>query len=575
MATLEDLYEFLEKKVDDEHIDSMFSYDQFPQDEWPKARLEILTWWKVERLVEDENYPIDKEFAIAYFDERANATNNLLLKYRYNYFAYLLTANDNRFAKRAIDALMGVIESLLPDDKEEYPHHADDAIEVLMSLVKRVKYRTKDATELIWKLLESDYGYRIKLVCIRTAKEQAFFPAFEAEKIVCLCKDLLPLTKDGWRENCCRLGLFYATKLQGKAKPYMRFFYEALGDMEMEQLKDPATDPKNIAIPLMNEGHLEKAMAFYQEAGLIEKRNKAEQAFRGNKKKVVIPHFKIEKKTDKQVAMYFESLVKELLEGKLSWLLWNLSFPVRFLFPSLEQLRDRMPDKESTLEELGIANRVMDINGNSRNAGEDFELRQKYDIWLMNIIRNIVIKVILTAVETKQLTYGKLRKWFLKETCFGIPIEYARSNQVVTVSWYSQIDYGVEALIKQYNRFLQGKPTDWRIPVDLLSIRFEGMLRDMVGDYGGHVTKMDRDNNLSQALLDSLLREPCLHDIFREEDIEFFEYVFTAKGHNIRNDVAHAFYIPQDYGMIQATLVFLCILRLTMFRPKEKEGVLQ
>ena len=54
------------------------------------------------------------------------------------------------------------------------------------------------------------------------------------------------------------------------------------------------------------------------------------------------------------------------------------------------------------------------------------------------------------------------------------------------------------------------------------------------------------------------------------KDIEFFEYVFTATSHNIRNDVAHAFYIPQDYGIIQATLVFLCILRLTMFSPKEE-----
>ena len=555
--------------MDDEHIDSVYSYDAFSPEEWLKARLEIFAWWKVERLAEEENCSIDKDFAIAYLDERSNATNNLLLKYRYNYFAYLLTTNDNRFAQRAIDALIGVIESLLPDDKEDYPHHADDAIEVLMSLVKSVKYKKKEATGLIWKILESDYGYRTKLVCIRNAKEQAFFPASDADKIVCLCKELLPLAKDGWRENCCKLGLFFASKIQGKAKPYILLFYEALGDMEMEQLKDPATDPKNIAIPLMNEGHLEKAMAFYQEAGLTEKRNKAEQVFRENKKKVVIPHFKIEKKTDEQVVGYFEKLAKELLEGKLSWLLANLSCPVRFLFPSYEQIRKRMPEKEATMEDLGFVNKVLDINGNSRKAGNDFELRQKYDIWLMNIVRNTVIKVILTAVKTKQLTYGKLKRWFLKKTCFGYPIEYPRSNQVVVASWYSQIDYGIEALIKQYNRYLQGKPTDWRISVDLLSIRFEGILRDMVGNYGGHVTNVGRDNSLSQALLDSLLHEPCLREIFREEDIEFFEYVFTAKGHNIRNDVAHAFYIPQDYGMIQATLVFLCILRLTTFRPKE------
>lgn len=569
MATLAELYEFLETKRDDEHIDSVYSYDTFSPEEWPKARLEIFAWWKVERLAEEENCSIDKDFAIAYLDERSNATNNLLLKYRYNYFAYLLTASDNRFAQRAIDALIGIIESLLPDDKEDYPHHADDAIEVLMSLVKSVKYKKKEATGLIWKILESDYGYRTKLVCIRNAKEQAFFPASNAEKIVCLCKELLPLAQDVWHENCCKLGLFFASKFQGKAKPYNNFFYEALGDMEMEQLKDPATNPKNIAIPLINKGHLEKAMAFYQEAGLTEKRNKAEQVFRENNKKVVIPHFKIEKKIDERVAWYFKKLEKELLEGKLSCLLEELSCPVRFLFPSYEQIRKRMPENEDTMEDFGFVNKVVDINGNSKKAGNGFELRQKYDIWLMNIVRNTMIKVILTAVKTKQLTYGKLKRWFLKETCFGFPIEYSRSNQVVVASWYSQIDYGIEALIKQYNRFLQGKPTDWRISVDLLSIRFEGILRDMVGNYGGHVTKVGRDNSLSQALLDSLLREPCLREIFREEDMDFFEYVFTAKGHNIRNDVAHAFYIPQDYGMIQATLVFLCILRLTMFRPKE------
>ena len=210
----------------------------------------------------------------------------------------------------------------------------------------------------------------------------------------------------------------------------------------------------------------------------------------------------------------------------------------------------------------------MDINGNSRNAGEDFDLYQKYDIWLMNIVRNYIIPIILDSVKTKQLTYSKLKKWFLRNTCFGIPIEYARLNQVVVASWFSQIDYGIEALIKQCKRLLERKSTDWRLPIDVLSIRFEGILRDMVGDYGGRITKV-RDNGTSQALLDDLLREPCLQEMFRVEDIEFFEYVFTAKGHNIRNDVAHAFYIPQDYGIIHATLVFLCILRLTTFRQKE------
>lgn len=113
MATLAELYEFLETKQDDSHLDSRFSYDAFLPVEQPKARLEILTWWKIERLIEDENCNFDKNFIVSYFDERVKATNNQLLKYRYNYFISLLT-NDNRYAKQSIDALIAVINTLLP-----------------------------------------------------------------------------------------------------------------------------------------------------------------------------------------------------------------------------------------------------------------------------------------------------------------------------------------------------------------------------------------------------------------------------------------------------------------------------
>lgn len=163
------------------------------------------------------------DFAIAYFDDRTKTTKNQLLKYRYHYFNYLFT-NDNRYAKRSIDALIAVIGTLLPENKEEYPYRAENAIEILMSLTKRVKYRILEASDLIWKILESDYGYRTKIVCIRLAKGKGFSQSMDAEKIVYLCLNLLSLAKDKWRENCCELGLFYSLKLQRESKPYINFF---------------------------------------------------------------------------------------------------------------------------------------------------------------------------------------------------------------------------------------------------------------------------------------------------------------------------------------------------------------
>lgn len=89
--------------------------------------------------------------------------------------------------------------------------------------------------------------------------------------------------------------------------------------------------------------------------------------------------------------------------------------------------------------------------------------------------------------------------------------------------------------------------TDWRIPIDTLSIRFEGFIRDIVSELGGQVTKFDRNGNVTEALLDDLLQESCLLRVFNNDDIYFFKFVLASKGLNIRNNVAHSFYVPQDY----------------------------
>ena len=66
-------------------------------------------------------------------------------------------------------------------------------------------------------------------------------------------------------------------------------------------------------------------------------------------------------------------------------------------------------------------------------------------------------------------------------------------------------------------------------------------------------------------LLDDLLRTNACKELFTEEDRNLFYYTFTNKGLNIRNYVAHGFYMPQDYSTYNAILVFLCVLRLVRF----------
>ena len=567
MATLSELYTFLEEKRDQSHIDSEFPWLSFPEGERAEARLEILTWWKVEHIVEDEGCLIEKESAIVYFDRRISETNNRFLVYRYSYFAYLLSSN-RQYAERAVNALLECLVTLMPEEKEYYPSRAKDAIEVLLTLSERIKYRQKDAEDLIWSLLDGDYGCQTKMVILEDAKDCGFFSAHDAARLAEKCKQLLPFAPEHWNEKCCLLGLHYAAKLQSKGKmTYLSLFNEAMGDIQMAQLVDISSEPNNIALPHLNDVRLEKAMRHYKEAGASSKLKDAERQYTANKKNLKYLHFVSSKETDKHVVDFFRQLKESLLNGKFSFMMWNLAIPVQFLFPSFKMIRERIPENMTSNDQVGFANKIKDINGNSQNAGEDFDLRKKYEVWLLNIVRNSILDLILTAVKQKKMTYTRIKKWMNQATCFGIPIEYPRNNEVVTASWFSQIDYALKALCQQYQRTLDQNTTDWRIPVDELAIRFEGILRSIVADQGGTITKIDGRGNTCEALLDDLLREPCLLKVFAEEDIEFFEYVLTSKGLNIRNNVAHAFYIPQDYGITYATLVFLCVLRLAKFRP--------
>lgn len=566
MATLRELYAYLEEKRDQRHIECDFPWSSFPDNEREESRFEILTWWKIERIVEDENCPIDKKKAIVYFDRRMAATNNQLLVYRYGYFAYLLS-NNQTYAKRAVDALIGVIESLLPRGTDDYPSRANDAIEVLLTLSKRIKYRQEESKTLIWNILDGNYGFRTKLVILEDAQRVAFFPSSDAGRIAEKCKQLQPYTSEHWTEKCCSIGLHYAAKLQAKGKPYVSYFNEALGDSEMAQLVDITAEPNNIALPHLNDRHLEKAMQYFKEAGTTEKEFDAQRQYNSNKKNLKYLHFVSTQEADEQVVTFFRQMNENLLKGRFSYLMWNLAIPAQFLFPSMKMIRERMSDALTTVNHLGFTDEIKDINGNTQDAGEDFRFWRMYETWLLNIVRYPVLKLILSAVKQKKLTYAKVKNWMTRATCFGLPIEYPRNNDVVTASWFSQIDYAIKALIQQYQRTLDKKPTDWRIPIEVLSIRFEGILRCIVDDLGGQTIKTGSNGNTSEVLLDDLLRAPCLLTVFREDDIDFFEYVLTSKGLNIRNNVAHAFYIPQDYGITQATLVFLCILRLTKFLP--------
>ena len=127
-------------------------------------------------------------------------------------------------------------------------------------------------------------------------------------------------------------------------------------------------------------------------------------------------------------------------------------------------------------------------------------------------------------------------------------------------------------MIQMETSFLVGKGlahTNWIMPLDSLTLKFEGALRDFIKIVGGNTSVVKR-NELQEMLLDDLLNCETANKVFSQNDLTLFKMIFTKKGDNIRHSIAHGFYHPGDYTMEKCCKVFLCILRLSAYRLTSK-----
>lgn len=123
--------------------------------------------------------------------------------------------------------------------------------------------------------------------------------------------------------------------------------------------------------------------------------------------------------------------------------------------------------------------------------------------------------------------------------------------------YFSQIEWAV-MMSKDY---LQ----NYVLCVDSLTTKFEGAIRDFIRLQGG-ITTTEKRGELQEQILEELLQNKIITELFKPEDISLFKYVFTKKGWNIRNNVAHCFYPYSNYSFSMATLVFICILKLGNYK---------
>lgn len=368
--------------------------------------------------------------------------------------------------------------------------------------------------------------------------------------------------KEKKAETPLKFAFFYADKSGNKQ--IVERVYNAYGQYFLGELKPD--DPNNLAIAHLNDETLRKAMDCFKKSYNKVEFDKASLLYEENKAKVRLIHFqeRISPEQYKQRVESIEKIAKDIVSKGTNAILGNLlGFGICIFIMDAETIEKSIDERKGQYlyQQLSHAVMIDDFGNIKPTTHEDRERHTMIDIAYQNYGYPLFSRIIMEGLQQGSLTYELLADQLLKMG-FDLRVEKSNGNEKVGSSILERVDIGLKDFLHQHELMLRGEQPDWRFCITFLSTQFEGILREVVRQMEAPITKMKNITNTENILLEGLLDKDCLHQVFDNNDMLLFRQTFTNDGYNIRNNVAHGLYIPQEYTSTKALLVFVSILRL-------------
>lgn len=342
--------------------------------------------------------------------------------------------------------------------------------------------------------------------------------------------------------------------------------YELLADNEYSFILPD--DPNNAAVPIYNHMFLRNILQWYTLAGNDTKAAKAEKELLEVKNKIIIPSSPVTIYTPEQIEV-LSHILECAYSCPVNIFLYGLSDDFFRTIPSDTTLNKAAEDYNGP---DGFSFTHLDYNYNSNNISDAEELSYKkfiiYDSYAKPSIKNFII-VFLQRIKQGTLCYKDIHDFLTINTNFG---KTYRSYRNEALCYYDLIGSALKNLFYQFQKLALGNSFDFTLSIDSLCPKIERILREMAHSLNARILKIEAKSSTpkkeTMILLDQILDAPELNNIMTNEDINFFKYVLTNNGLNIRNDSAHGLYAPTFYksesGLTAGFMVFVTIIRLAV-----------
>lgn len=569
--TLDEYYEYLENdtnlqysdfdtciyikalldKIKDENTKKLCSYELYFAD------FSIKNGILIPKIQSGANaYPTLELFDdnLEYIKTRANNVQNPKYKAKYNHLLWLSPQKHIDFAKKAIESYLLLLKnsSFSAEDNLQCLSFCE-YFKNLFILSQTVNHKKDDIINYAILLLESDKlndftKYSLMDFIIENGKKidssitQKFFD-YSKNKISNL---------DEWvLESYLKLLVILSQKL--KTSP--REFHEKLGDYYISKVKKEKYEG------LVDNDYYTNALEEYKKANNKEKIEQTAVLLEQDKKTIELKkvHFEIKDEnlnklwdlTEKKTTQLIENgnakdIYVDLISGKL--------LP-KAAFLNVE-IKPDMFDLIYTI--------TFDINKNVRK-NKSFAFNT-YSLYLNNFYINKIWLVFSKGIKSGKISYESLIDYLKNDSWYGQDFTYLDTNNEINgFNWIELLSPSLQSFFVQTEIDLKTNsynPQGYILAIDSLVLKFEGLLREFSRMIGAQTIEIKDDGTEERIGFEKLLDNEKLKALIPENDIAFFKFLFTSKGMNLRNNVAHCFYTTKNYTSNVMLLLIVALLRL-------------
>lgn len=499
-----------------------------------------------------------------YITKRAQETSNPKHKAQYNHLLWESQLKHIKFCKEAIDNYLEFLALIISREKNNIEDRIVQSIfENLFILTQTINYK-KDETNsfLLSNLKENKLNGYNKFHLMKFVSE-------EGKKIdIKVLLEFYNYSKDiitnksypQFRKEYLNLLIFLSKKTGNDTKPYHNLLAETHLE-ESEKHKDSF---------IAHDFYI-KALKQYQLAGNAKKVEEVTVLIDKEKDNLNFKEIKIEHSSDELQKWYDEldKFTTNLVENYQSKDIFEYLMLSPDIFPKAEILdenfRSQLMDLFSTMN--------FDFN---RNVSESsVGGLNSYYIHIKNFSLRQLLLIFSKGIKNGKINFSSLKDFLVNHTWYGKKMKIINPDgKAVVFKWVDLLLPSLNSFFNQAEidlKLHKNNPMGYIVCIDSLTLKFEGVLRAFSRQIGAQTIEVKENGTEERISFDKLLENQKLKKLIPPDDMALFKFLFSKDKLNLRNNVAHCFYKPDNYSPSIVWLLICAFLKLGDFKFSDKK----